>query len=73
MGKTPASAKPIVDREVNRLVRAGASSVIGKTASPNGKITLTKEQKEFCDHYKIPYERYAKNLKAEQAIGGVEA
>ena len=73
MGRTPQSVKPIVDREVSRLARAGASSVVGRQASPNGKITLTKEQKEFCDHYSIPYEQYAKNLKAENARGGVEA
>ena len=70
MGKTPASVRPLVDREVNRLVRAGASSVIGRQASPSGKITLTKDQKEFCDHHNIPYEQYAKNLKAD-ASGGV--
>lgn len=73
MGKTPPTIKPIVDREVNRLVRAGASSVVGRQASPNGKITLTREQKEFCDHYKIPYEQYAKNLKAQETTGGIEA
>ena len=73
MGRTPAGVKPIVDREVNRLARAGASSVVGRQASPNGKITLTKEQKEFCDHYSIPYEKYAKNLKADTSRGGVEA
>ena len=72
MGKTPPSVRPIVDREVNRLTRAGAASVVGRQASPNGKITLTKEQKEFCDHYKIPYEQYAKNLKTEEVSGGVE-
>lgn len=73
MGKVPPSIQPVVDREVNRLARAGVSSVVGRQASPSGKITLTKEQKEFCDHYKIPYEQYAKNLKAQEAIGGVEA
>jgi len=73
MGRTPKSVEPIVNREVNRLTRAGASSVVGRQASPSGKITLSKEQKEFCDHYKIPYEQYAKNLKAQEAIGGVEA
>ena len=72
MGRTPLSVKPIVDREVNRLTRAGASSVVGKSATQSGKIMLTKEQKEFCDHYKIPYEQYAKNLKAQEASGGVE-
>ena len=73
MGRVPASVKPAVDKEVNRLVRAGASSVVGRRASPDGKITLTREQKEFCDHYKIPYEQYARNLKADEARGGVEA
>ena len=73
MGRVPPSVKPVVDKEVNRLVRAGASSVVGRTASPNGKITLTKEQKEFCDHHGLPYDRYAKNLKAQDARGGIEA
>ena len=73
MGKTPPTVKPMIDREVNRLARAGAASVIGKQASTGGKITLTKEQKEFCDHYNIPYEQYAKNLKADNADGGVQA
>ena len=71
MGKTPSSAKPFVDREVSRLARAGASNVSGRQASPNGKITLSKDQKEFCDHHSIPYEQYAKNLKAN-ADRGVE-
>lgn len=73
MGRTPVSFKPMMDKEVSRLVRAGASSVVGKSASSNGnKITLTKEQKSFCDHYKIPYEQYAKNLKAQDSLGGIE-
>ena len=73
MGRTPQSVKPIVDREVSRLARAGASSVVGRQASSDGKITLTKEQKELCDHYSIPYQQYANNLKAGNARGGVEA
>ena len=71
-GITPRSAKKIVDKEVNRLVRAGASSIVGRRPSSNGKITLTREQKEFCDHHKIPYDQFAKNLKASEAVGGVE-
>ena len=73
MGRTPANVKPIVDREVNRLARAGASNVIGRTASVNGKPTLSKEQKEFCDHHKISYENYLKNLKSQGSREGVEA
>ena len=73
MGRTPQSVKPIVDREVSRLARAGASSVVGRQASPNGKITLTKDQKEFCDQNGLDYGHYAKHLKAESARGGVEA
>ena len=72
MGRVLPSLKPVVDKEVNRLARAGASSVIGKQAPPNGKITLTKDQKEFCDHNKISYEQYAKHLKAQETFGGVE-
>jgi hypothetical protein len=71
-GRIPASSKPIVDREASRLARAGASNVTGRQASNPGKITLTREQKEFCDHYKIPYDQYAKNLKADAGLGGVE-
>ena len=69
MGKTPPSVKPIVDREVNRLTRAGVSSVVGTKPTGDGKITLSKDQKEFCDHYNIPYEQYAKNLKADPSRG----
>lgn len=72
-GIAPRATKKIVDREVSRLVRAGASSIVGHKASPNGKITLTREQKEFCDHNNLPYEQYVKNLKASEAVGGVEA
>ena len=71
MGKTPAGVRPMIDKEVSRLVRAGVSSVVGKQINSNGKITLTKEQKEFCDHYSIPYEQYAKNLKLNGESGGV--
>lgn len=73
MGITPASAKPFVDKEVSRLARAGASNIAGKNLSSGGKITLSKDQKEFCDHYNIPYEQYAKNLRAQKVGGGVEA
>lgn len=72
-GKIPSSSRPMIDKEAQRLARAGVSSVVGRQPSPNGKITLTKEQKEFCDHYSIPYEQYAKNLKAQDFRGGVEA
>ena len=65
MGRVPKGVQPMVDKEVNRLARAGASSVVGRQASSNGKVTLSKDQKEFCDHYKIPYDQYAKNLKAD--------
>lgn len=73
LGRTPQSMKPVIDKEVNRLARAGASSVVGKQASPNGKVTLTNDQKAFCDHYSIPYEQYAKNLKSQDSRGGIEA
>lgn len=71
-GRVPSAFKPAVDREVTRLARAGASSVVGRQASPNGKITLTKEQKEFCDQNNLDYGNYAKYLKAQDARG-VEA
>lgn len=71
MGKTPAMLKPVIDREVSRLTRAGASSVIGKTTNTSSKPTITREQKEFCDRYNIPYEKYLRNLKAS-ANGGTE-
>ena len=73
MGRMPQGLKPIVDKEVNRLARAGASSVVGRQASPNGKITLTRDQKEFCDQNYLDYGQYAKHLKAQDAKGGVEA
>ncbi len=73
VGITPRATQKIVDKEANRLIRAGASSIVGRRPSSNGKITLTREQKEFCEHYKIPFDQYAKNLKADEARGGVEA
>ena len=74
-GITPSNVKPIVDKEVNRLVRAGASNVVGRQGSPNGKVSLTKEQETFCDRYNIPYDQYKRNLKSQETGfgGGVEA
>ena len=72
MGLTPASAKPFVDKEVARLARAGASNIAGKQSVGSNKITLTKDQKQFCDHHGISYENYAKNLKSQNGFGGVE-
>lgn len=73
MGITPASAKPLIDKEVSRLARAGASNIAGRQVSIGSKITLSKDQKDFCDHYNIPYAQYAKNLRAQNVSGGVEA
>lgn len=63
-GAMPRSLKSFVDKEALRLARAGASSVIGRTVNSNGKVPLSKEQQKFCDINGVPYDRYAKNLKA---------
>ena len=68
-GVMPRSLKPMIDKEAQRLARVGASTVVGKTSAPNGKLTITREQKNFCDTYGIPYDRYLNNLKAS-ANGG---
>lgn len=74
-GITPSNVKPIVDKEVNRLVRAGASNVVGRLAPTNGKLKLTKEQEIFCDRYNVNYDEYRRNLKSQETGrgGGVEA
>ena len=72
MGRTPASVKPLVDREVERRSRAGAGSVIGTKPSTDGKVHLTPEQKRVCDANNIPYEEYAKNAKSLETKGVVE-
>lgn len=41
-------------------------------ASRPGTITLTREQKELCDHQGISYEAYAKQVAALDASGSVE-
>lgn len=41
-------------------------------ASRPGTITLTREQKELCDHQGIAYEAYAKQVAALESNGSVE-
>lgn len=56
--------RQIVQKEVVRQARANGGTVPkGSPASGNQKITLSKEQKEFCDQQGIKYENYAKFAK----------
>ena len=73
-GVTPASAKPLLDRETSRIARASGSAVVGRGPSTNGtKIRLTAEQVKFCQDHKIPQESYAKSLARFATGEGVEA
>lgn len=72
-GVVPQSVRPVLDREVSRLARAGMSSVIGRTNATRKTSELTKEQKEFCKHHGISEDAYKANLKSQDSRGGVEA
>ena len=56
--------KEQVDKEVIRRTRADGASVKTNSSKPGSgnKVTLTRDQKEFCDHNEIKYENYAKML-----------
>ena len=62
-GRTPNRVKQEVDKEVRRQLRAGASSVVGRSVN-NGKVTLTKEQLEVCEQLGIKPEAYAKTMRS---------
>lgn len=55
---------PKAEKEVERVVRANASTLAPSRPSPaTGKVILTKEQKEFCDSNGMSYADYARTLK----------
>ncbi len=69
MGRPPSRVKLDVDKEVKRQLRANISNISGRTLPANGnKIVLTKEQKEFCDHNSIPYDVYARQVRADREV-----
>jgi hypothetical protein len=60
--------------ERNRLMRVSASSLPASKEVPStGKITLTREQREFCDTNGMTYEQYARTLSKSGDKTGVEA
>ena len=67
-GRTPNRVKQEVDKEVRRQLRSNASAVVGNRSQSNGKVTLTNEQKIFCDANNIKYEDYARNVRAEREV-----
>lgn len=54
--------KPIVQKEVARQVRTNGTSVAKGSSNPSGQktVTLTRDQKDFCDANGIKYENFAK-------------
>jgi len=73
-GKLDQYTKKIVDKEVARQARVGAtsaphSSVVSKSESN----VLTKEEKELCDFNGIAYDGYLAMKKAQRKEEGVEA
>jgi len=66
--------KPKKEDERTRLMRVSASSLPASKEIPStGKITLTREQREFCDNSGLTYEQYARTLKNSGDKMGVEA
>jgi hypothetical protein len=62
-GRIDEFSKKIVDKEVDRRTRVGATAV-PRAASPNSnKSILTKEDKDFCDFNGIKYDAFLKNKK----------
>ena len=75
-GRLDEFTKQVVDKEVARQVRVGASGVPRNPVGTSGnKITLTKEQRAFCDNVGMKYEDYGKYAKKNQNSPkeGVEA
>ncbi len=70
MGVVDSPTQKVVEKEVNRLVRTNAGGIPKGAPVNNGKsITLTKEQKEFCDANNIKYESYARFSKMQSQTG----
>ena len=68
------SSKPSVPEDSSRRVRASAvSTPPSRTGVKSGIIQLTKEQKQFCDENRIPYDRYARSLQGIETNGSVES
>lgn len=63
------SIKRSVESEKERIARAQATATHASRPVSSNKITLTKEQREFCDLNGIKYEDYARNL---TRVGGSE-
>lgn len=57
--------KPILDKEMARRQRAGASQVTGR-ANGSNNVILTKDQKQWCDYNGVDYKDYAVSLKASE-------
>lgn len=73
MGQLDTPTKQAVDKEVMRQVRTNGASIPKGTSTAGTKsITLTKEQKEFCDANGLKYESYVKYSKTPKNEG-VEA
>ena len=75
-GRLDEFTKRVVEKEVNRQVRTGATGAPrGSTPGSNGnRVSLTREQQEFCKNNSIKFEDYALMLKKQEASGrqGVE-
>lgn len=73
MGVVDNSTRQAVDKEVARVTRTNAGSLPkGNPSVSKNSVTLTKDQKEFCDANGLKYENYAKFVRQNEA-GRVEA
>jgi hypothetical protein len=75
IGYVPTNVQQKVNGEIARQVRANAGAVPKGSGNPSNpkSITLTKEQKEFCDLKGIKYEKYAQFANQLANKEGVEA
>lgn len=70
MGVVDSPTQRVVEKEVARQVRTNAGGIPKGAPINNGKsITLTKDQKEFCDANNIKYESYARFSKMQSQTG----
>jgi len=67
--------KETIDKEVARRARTGATSVTPSSGGGSSKsVTLTRDEREFCDSQGIKYEQYASmKSRTNQKAEGVEA
>jgi len=71
-GRMTPDIRPAVEKEINRRARVGVGQLPQGRTTKSDTYTLTKEQKQYCDHHKIPYDKYATMARALDQGEGIE-